>query len=735
MIGIMRIYFFFTFSLVLTALLPVHAQNRITIFVADSANGSPVIGANVVVSGTNLGGTTGLDGSVIISRIPDGAQTIVASSVGYKPDTVRIVFPFTFAYGVLRIRLAQTNVQLEGVTVTTSRTSYHLYDSPDRVEVKGEDDIGETAIDHPSDISELFLESTGIQVLQTSAISNYVSIKLQGLDGSYTQILKDGFPLYGGLSSDLSVTQIPPLDLRRVEIIKGPSSSLYGGGAIAGLINLISKKPSEKGELTLLLNGNTSNGMDAGAFYSKRNNNLGVTVLFNGNLNTAYDGDHTGFSDIPESQSFTFNPKVFYDLSNKTKLMLGLSTTYDNLTGGDMTAIRNGATAFHPYLERSKSDRTYLQLEIESSPYDGTSIIFKNSVGYFFLNSSVESERFYGGQWMSYSELTMQMRSGENILTGGLSLTSDSFNEDSTYSGMRRNYKRWTIGVFLQDDWNLTRSFTLETGLRADKPYGYDLQLLPRAAAIYRVNDEFSVRGSFGLGYEVPTIFSDQSHPDAIYSIMPVGNNVGVEKSVGGEFDINYNTILLNAASVNVDQAFFYTRVSSPLILVPLNSPTNSVQSRYALENANGYLFSRGAETDIKIAYGDLEAFIGYTYTDARKNFIDSRGKLYLTPPSKFVADMIYDAEGFGKAGVEIRYTGAQLLHDGTEAPSFWVSDLLLEKKFAHFMFFLAVENLFNFKQIRYTPIYTGTVTDPHFNDVWAPIEGRVMNAGLRIQM
>jgi len=263
----------------------------------------------------------------------------VISSVGYKTYKVDLTFPLSKGLDTLQVKLAQTNVELEGVTVTTTRTSYHINDSPERVEVKGEDDIDETAIDHPSNISEIFLESTGIQVLETSAISNYVSIKLQGLDGSYTQILKDGFPLYGGLSSDLSITQILPLDLQRIEVIKGPSSSLYGGGAIAGIINFISKKPSRKGEFTLLPNGNTSNGVNVGGFYSKQNDNLGTTVLFTGNLNAEYDGDHTGFSDVPESQYFTLNPKIFYDFNDRMKLMFGLSTTYDNLVGGDMTAI------------------------------------------------------------------------------------------------------------------------------------------------------------------------------------------------------------------------------------------------------------------------------------------------------------------------------------------------------------------------------------------------------------
>jgi outer membrane receptor for ferrienterochelin and colicins len=708
------------------------AQNTLTVSVVDSASGAAIVGANVLVSGTKLGGATDVNGKATIAEIPRGPQTIAVSAVGYKTYNVNMVFPLPKNFDTLQVKLTQTNVELEGVTVTTTRTSYHLNDSPERVEVRGPDDIAETAVDHPANISEIFLESTGIQVLQTSAVSNYVSIKLQGLDGSYTQILKDGFPLYGGLSSDLSVTQIPPLDLQRVEVIKGPSSSLYGGGAIAGLINLISKKPSEKGEFTLLLNGNTSSGLNAGAFYSKQNDDLGATILFTGNLNAEYDGDHTGFSDIPESQYFTFNPKIFYDLSGKTKLMFGLSTTYDNLVGGDMTAIRNGASVFHPYIEKSKSNRTYTQLQLNSSLSDGTTLSFKNSIGYFLLNSSIESDKFYGAQWTSFSELSLQTVSNRNTLTGGLNLTTDDFLENFSYSGMNRSYSRWTAGVFGQDDWQIVPPFTLEAGLRIDRENVYGLQALPRIAGIYRLTNELGFRASFGLGYKVPTIFSDQSDPDAIYSMGPVGSNVKVEKSIGGEFDINYNAFLFGNLSLNIDQAFFYTRVNSPLVL---DTTASSSQSRYALKNADGFIFSKGAETDMKLNDGDLEAFIGYTYTDAERNFSSVSRELYLTPPTKFVTDIMYDVEDFGEAGVEIRYTGTQLLHGGTKSPGFWVSDLLFEKKLSHLMFFAAVENVFNFKQINYTPVVTGSLSNPRFNDVWAPIEGRVMNVGVKIEM
>src|SRR5690606_38064319 len=114
-------------------------------------------------------------------------------------------------------------------------------DEPTRVEVIAGEEMEEKINMDPSSISMVLNESTGIQVQQTSAASVNYTFRIQGLEGRFTQLLRDGFPLYSGYSGSLSINQIPPLDLKQIEVIKGSSSTLYGGGAIAGLINLISK--------------------------------------------------------------------------------------------------------------------------------------------------------------------------------------------------------------------------------------------------------------------------------------------------------------------------------------------------------------------------------------------------------------------------------------------------------------------------------------------------------------
>ena len=174
----------------------------------------------------------------------------------------------------------------------------------------------------PGDIRMLLNESTGIQTQQTSATSANASIRIQGLDGRYTQILKDGFPLYAGFSGGLGFLQTPPLDLKQVEVIKGSSSTLYGGGAIAGMVNLISKMPTEERELRFWANGTSAKGLDLNGYYGQKFGNTGITLFFSRNSNAPYDPADIGLTAIPKFDRYVFNPKLFFDINNKNDLIL-----------------------------------------------------------------------------------------------------------------------------------------------------------------------------------------------------------------------------------------------------------------------------------------------------------------------------------------------------------------------------------------------------------------------------
>jgi iron complex outermembrane receptor protein len=226
------------------------AQNTFKALVKDASTRQALAGATAAITGTSIGTAADTSGLIILTNIPNGRQVISFTFMGYEPRRDTITFPFSQNEPMLVLMQAKEDGdKLEAVVVSATRSSRTIANIPTRIEVISNEELDEKANMKPGDIRMLLAESTGIQTQQTSATSGNSSIRIQGLDGKYTQIIRDGFPLYSGFSGGLGLLQIAPLDLKQVEVIKGSSSTLYGGGAIAGLVNLVSKTPSAKPRL------------------------------------------------------------------------------------------------------------------------------------------------------------------------------------------------------------------------------------------------------------------------------------------------------------------------------------------------------------------------------------------------------------------------------------------------------------------------------------------------------
>ncbi|MBO9634054.1 MAG: TonB-dependent receptor plug domain-containing protein, partial [Chitinophagaceae bacterium] len=328
--------------------------------VRDTVTKNILTGVTVKVKGSNIALLSDSTGEVQLSRIGTGLHTLVLTSIGYQTKEVTFDLPLKMRTEIL---LEQERTSLEEVQVTATRSSRSIDDIPTRIETITAGELHEKAVMQPGNIRMLLTESTGIQTQQTSAVSGNASIRIQGLDGRYTLMLKDGFPLYGGFSGGLSILQIPPLDLKRVEVIKGSSSTLYGGGAIAGLINLVTKEPANKRELTFLSNLNQTGALDLNGWYGQKFDKIGVTLFATRNSQRAYDNNKDGFSDIPRFTRYTISPKFFFYPDHSTTLSFGLNTSFENRLGGDMQVIRKDPDAVHSYFERNISDRYSTQFK------------------------------------------------------------------------------------------------------------------------------------------------------------------------------------------------------------------------------------------------------------------------------------------------------------------------------------------------------------------------------------
>ena len=619
--------------------------------------------------------------------------------------------------------------ELDEVVISTrgTRTVRRL---PTRVELLSQEEIDEKSSMKPGDIRMMLNETTGILTQQTSATSGNALIRIQGLDGRYTQVLKDGFPVFAGAASGLGLLQTPPLDLRQVEVIKGSSSTLYGGGAIAGLVNLISKTPTDERELMFQANGTTAGGLDFNGFYGQRFGTVGTTIFASYNTSRAYDPSETGFSAIPKYNRFTLNPKLFLYLSPHTSGHVGLSSMYENRLGGDMDYIRHGNSG-QAYFERNKTHRHSLQLDMRHWFSDESRLTLKASATYYNRNITLSDYEFEGTQWSSFSELSYFHDTGGTEWVGGINLWTDHFSEPDDGKPYVRDYTQNTVGAFVQNNTDLCQWFSLEAGLRVDHVNQYGWAVLPRLSLLLKPTDHFTSRLGGGMGYKAPTMFTEESERMAFRNVRPVSpEHNQMERSWGANWDFGYATSLFSDnLSFSINHLFFYTRLNHTLLMQPTDDGS------FQLSNIDGYMDTKGWETNVKLGWGDLHYYLGYTYTYARTTDGGVTYENVLTPRHRLNNVLMYEVEECWKMGLEAYYYSPQRLSDGTTGRSFWLCGLMAERIWEHLSVYINLENFTDRRQTRFDTIYTGPHTSPEWRDIYAPLDGFVANAGIKIRL
>ena len=277
--------------------------------VLDSLNQEPLVGVTIQVNTKPVTGAVTNPEGVAQLTVANGSYQMTISYLGYKPYVRPINLP---ADSLLTVRLASAADELDVVTVSATRTNRRIEDLPIKVDVLGQDDMDEEAAVVPGNVGSILGDISIIHLQRTSLPTGNMGIRMQGIAPKYTQILRDGLPLYEGFSGNLGVLQIPPLDLKQVEIVKGSASTLYGGGAIGGLINLVSRKPGSEPELTVVANRSNLRESNLNIYGSKQlNDKVGFTMFAGYTNQPAVDVNNDGFSDVPLIHQFNLHPRLF----------------------------------------------------------------------------------------------------------------------------------------------------------------------------------------------------------------------------------------------------------------------------------------------------------------------------------------------------------------------------------------------------------------------------------------
>lgn len=716
--------------------LSVWSQHTFTIKVLHADTREPLVGATVVIQettpNTKVADSTG---TARLTIVKPGRYNFKVSYAGFTTVQGTISVSSDEENNVMELLLEPEEEEEEEVIIQSTRTSRNIRNVPTRVETIEFEEIDEKSNMRPANVSMLLHESTGIQVQQTSATSGNAGIRIQGLDGRYTQLLKDGFASFGNFASGLSVLEIPPLDLKQVEIIKGPASTLYGGGAIAGVINFISKAPKEKAENNIMINQSSIGQTNVGWFSAKRGKKVGYTLLGLFNKQKEFDVDDDDFTEVPLSTEFTIHPKLYLYPNERSTVIIGNSFTKGDREGGDMRVIKGEGDLFHQYFEENNTIRNITTLEWLKKVKEKNNLTIKQSLSIFDRHIEVPGYHFDGISYNSFTDATYLINRESHSIVTGANIVYDKFDEKQGSAGNRDN-TNFTSGVYFQDTWDISEKMKLESGLRFDY-VRYSNELfsksefvpLPRVSLLIKYNDKLSSRIGAGMGYKVPTLFTERTETFQYQGVQQL-NNVRSERSYGGTADVNLKTELAHDLDLSFNHMFFYTWISRPLVLEEDGLGNSS------FVNANKPVESMGFETNLKFIYKhDFKLFLGYTYTDANARYLSGNQFLPLVPRHKFNSALIYEKHNFLKLGLEGYYTSPQYLYNGLRTSDYWEFGFMAEKLFERFSIYINFENFTDTRQSRFKRVANDPHPTPTFDDIWTHTEGFIINGGVKLRL
>jgi outer membrane receptor for ferrienterochelin and colicins len=704
----------------------ISAQNNLSIKVVDAETQIPIVSATINQDGKNVIIT---DSSGIATFVLNQNKKITITAIGY--ESREIIINNAVAQKVYPIALSQLKKSLEEVTVVSStRSDQNIEKAPIKIEILDAEEMKEESTVKPATVLGIIGDVSGVQIQQVSAVSGNSNVRIQGLDGRYTQILRDGLPLYEGYSGGFGLMSIPPLDLKQVELIKGSASTLYGAGAIGGLVNLISKKPTTKQEGVFTINQTTLKESNINGFLSKRYKKFGYTFYAGATNQSAVDVNNDGFSDVSRTSSFVVHPRLFFYPDNKTTITAGFTSTNESRLGGDMKVIENNSDSIHQFFEKNKILRNSAELIAERNLTSKNKFVLKGSLSDFKRGITTHEYNFNAGQLDYFSEASILINQKNHNWVGGVNFSGNQFKKISGDSAYINKVNNNTVGAFLQYAYKFKSNTTVEMGLRNDYHMTYGNFVLPRVSFFHQLNSKWGTRAGFGAGYKIPDALAPQINDYAIINILPIGTAVKPERSYGYNAEVNYKAKWGEENSIFINHAFFLTQLNSPVIATEQSNGTVS------FSNASKPIVTKGFDTYIKLKLEDWELYAGFTFTIAERKYLSENQFVPLTPKYRMSYMLTREWEGKARFCVESSFNGYQYRQDYTKTPSYLFMAAMIDYTIAkqcHLV--LNCENILDYRQSGKEALYTGSISNPQFKALWAPIDGRVVNLCLRLSL
>jgi outer membrane receptor for ferrienterochelin and colicins len=619
--------------------------------------------------------------------------------------------------------------ELDAIVVQSTRSARRVSEQPIRVEVVGQEEIEGKLLMTPGNIAMLVAETGGVRVQVTSAALGASTIRMQGLRGRYTQLLADGLPLYGGQASSIGLLQIPPTDLGSVEIIKGAASALYGPSALGGVINLVSRRPGDARDTEFLVNATSRDGYDlTGYTAAPQGGAWGYSMVGGAHSQAAHDLDDDGWIDTPAYERWTARPRLFWESLDGGRALVTLGAMREDRRGGTRPGrlVPDG----QPFPIRQDAERMDAGAVVELPVRETDLLHLRGSAMQtrhtHRFGSVVDADTHQTG----FAEAAYASGFGDTTWLAGLAVQTDRFRSGAF---PLFDYRYTVPAVFAQAEHAVGDRLTLAGSARWDDHSAYGAQLSPRLSLLYRPGD-LTFRASVGRGFHAPTPFVEEIEAAGLSRLDPLAG-IRAETATTGSLDMGYASGGLEASLT-----LFASRIEDAVRLAPA-APAADGTERVRLVNAAGTTRTHGTELLLRYRWQDFVVTGSHVFTDATEPDLGEAGRRAVPNTPRHSAGVVamWEQHGRGRLGIEAYYTGSQPL-DGNpyrrRGRPYVELGVLGELNFGRASVFLNLENILDVRQTRDDPlVLPRRAADGRWTvDAWAPLEGFVVNGGIRLR-
>ena len=672
-------------------------------------------GVSVTVNGATH--VTAADGRVSVS-VPPGSVEVVVAREGFMPAATTLIV----AAGEQREIVVTLQRELtEEITVSATRTNRRLEDQPMRVEVLAREAIEEKMLMTPGDIVMMLNEMGGMRVQATSPSLGAASVRIQGMRGRYTRFLSDGLPLFGEQVGALGLLQIPPMDLGQVEVIKGVASSLYGAGAMGGVVNLISRRPGTEPVRETLINRSTRGGTDAVMFVSTAmRNGWGLTLLGGGHWQDRTDVNDDAWADLPGYERGVFRPRFFWDGGGGRTFFATTGVTIEDRDGGTPPGqvLQAAGTPYAEALDTRRIDAGASGQTLIGGRYVVTAraAVAQQRHKHQF-GEVIERDRHN----TAFGEVAIRGTAGRHTWVAGAAIEHDAYRPRD----LGRFAHTFTVpGVFLQDDVDVRQWLSFSASGRLDHHSEYGTFFSPRVSALVR-SGAWNSRLSVGTGFFGPSALTEETETAGL-SRLTIPGPLRAEEGRSASLDVTRTD-----GPLSYTLTVFASRVAHPIDV--------DRSAGLVLTNASQPATNVGVELLGTLRREPFALTGTYTFVQSREDDGGRRVVAPLTPRHSAGIVGMWEREDVGRTGVEVYYTGTQRLEENpfrTRSEPYVIVGLLAERQFGRLRLFINGENLTGVRQTEWdTLLRPNRAPDGRWTvDAWAPLEGRTINGGIRVR-